>query len=1462
MFGGRLFTYLFAGFTVFLLALTGCGGGNPAPPAVSVAVSPTTATLIGGASQTFTGTVSNDSANAGVTWTASTGTITSAGVYTAPSVITTTSATVTATSKTDTTKSASATLTLTPISISVSPTTVTLIGGATQTFTATVTADGTNTGVTWTASIGTITSAGVYTAPAVITGTSATVTATSKTDTTKSASATITLTPISVSVSPTTITLIGGATQTFTATVTADGANAGVTWTASTGTVTSAGVYTAPAVINGVSATVTATSKTDTTKSASATITLTPISVTFSTVTTGITLDSGQTLALATAVANDSSASGAIFTTTGAGTVAPTSATGNSPATTLTATGTTASSVTVTATSIKDATKSATTASITVNPALAITTAAGALTAAVTNVVYGGATIAASGGTGTKTFAIASGALPTGLSLSSAGVISGTLTGSAGISTFTVKVTDSATTPVSVTSGSYTITVTAAPLVWVLPTAGTLTYTVGTAITPISLTTTGGTGAVTYSVNSGTLPAGLSFSGSTLSGTPTAPTVVAGNVVSFLATDSASPTHVTAASANVTLVVNPVTLAITSASLPTGTVGGSYSYQLTSTGGTGAITWSLSAGSLTGTGLTLSSTGLLAGTPTAAESALSLTFQAKDSATNQQQTVTKALLLTVTNALAVTTVSLPNATVTSAYNQTLAAAGGSGTGYTWTVTSGATGTNSLASLNLSISSAGVITGTPTAAGTASFTVQVKDSASNTATASFTITAYAVLALPAPNPSSLGSATTNASYTGAITATGGIPPYTWTVNSTSVPITGTQVALSNGLYVTNTGTGVLSVGGTPISNSTVTFTAKVTDSTSASAGPFMYAIAVSATYSVAGNINLSNYCGGSATAPPISVSINTTPVQTTTTNNGSFSFSNVPAGTYTITPSITGPSAVFYPATQSIVVSSSGVPASSFNVALGYTVSGSVAYSGSQTGQIYLVLNNTNCGGGAQGTSISSKGAFTIRGVGPGSYTLNAFMDNVGKGAANASNPSGSASVTVSNANFSGANVTLVDPATVTLTAAPTLQGVAGLNTGALAQYSPLKNSNGVEPATSYTLQWSTTSTFTAVAGSQTFAATGTGGTNVWLLNGLTNGSVYYFRTYGTSSGGNSPYSSIIGPITIGAPTGGNTVSGAVSFSGTATGPLYTGFYNTTTGAFYGEYIANPVSPQAYTVQVPTGSTYFFVGFLDQNKNGVIDAGDVSNTQGNMTNTVITGNTTGVNLTLPSVNSTVTVTTQNYQSTSSSGSSQSYDLSFQVAGAIKLPVAVTLATSTNADGANIITPMDIGVCSGGNNGCGQGFQVNVSLNSVSPSVGDTYTFNVTYSDGTTGTLTATVTGVLSAFATNLLPNCTTACTSTSTTPTFTWTDPANASNYTYQFYLSSNNGGTIWQIPGNNSNTNGFSNSITSITWGTDPTGGGSTPTIPNLVLGTSYQWQIQLQDSNGNQATTQVNYQP
>jgi hypothetical protein len=77
----------------------------PTPTAVSVVVSPTIISLGTGATQQFTAKVTG-ATNTAVTWTASAGTITSTGLYTAPATAGTT--TVTATSAADTTKSASA----------------------------------------------------------------------------------------------------------------------------------------------------------------------------------------------------------------------------------------------------------------------------------------------------------------------------------------------------------------------------------------------------------------------------------------------------------------------------------------------------------------------------------------------------------------------------------------------------------------------------------------------------------------------------------------------------------------------------------------------------------------------------------------------------------------------------------------------------------------------------------------------------------------------------------------------------------------------------------------------------------------------------------------------------------------------------------------------------------------------------------------------------------------------------------------------------------------------------------------------------------------------------------------------------------------------------------------------------------------------------------------------------------
>ena len=117
--------------SILCVAIASCSGGSsgmgftPPPPApISVSISPTSATVQSGNTQQFTATVTG-SANTAVTWSASSGTISSSGLYTAPSVGANTPATITATAEADSSKSASASVTVTP-----APRTITSIGPA------------------------------------------------------------------------------------------------------------------------------------------------------------------------------------------------------------------------------------------------------------------------------------------------------------------------------------------------------------------------------------------------------------------------------------------------------------------------------------------------------------------------------------------------------------------------------------------------------------------------------------------------------------------------------------------------------------------------------------------------------------------------------------------------------------------------------------------------------------------------------------------------------------------------------------------------------------------------------------------------------------------------------------------------------------------------------------------------------------------------------------------------------------------------------------------------------------------------------------------------------------------------------------------------------------------------------------------------------------------------------------
>jgi hypothetical protein len=285
----------------WLCLLAGCGGGSSSSgQAVAITISPISPSLAPGGTQAFTANITN-TGNTAVTWSvqegATGGSVTTAGLYTAPAAAGTYH--VVATSQADTSKTAVATVTVTlNVAVNVSPDTATVLSGQDKTFTAAVIGTA-NTAVTWSVLEGgvggSITGAGVYTAPS--TAGTYHVIATSQADSTKTGSATVTVSVVDVAVSPKIATLTAGQNQTFTAAVTGT-PNTAVTWFvsggAAAGSVTSAGVYTAPALAGTYN--VVAASQADPTKIGTVTV-IVNVAVAIAPTSATLTLGQSQTFA-------------------------------------------------------------------------------------------------------------------------------------------------------------------------------------------------------------------------------------------------------------------------------------------------------------------------------------------------------------------------------------------------------------------------------------------------------------------------------------------------------------------------------------------------------------------------------------------------------------------------------------------------------------------------------------------------------------------------------------------------------------------------------------------------------------------------------------------------------------------------------------------------------------------------------------------------------------------------------------------------------------------------------------------------------------------------------------------------------------------------------------------------------------------------------------------------------------
>jgi hypothetical protein len=510
---------------------------------INVSLSPSTATVSVGQTFQFTAKVTPGSKSS-VTWNVNgiaggnttVGTIASSGLYMAPVVSPSpSSVTVSVISTADPTISADATVTVVSNgpSVTVSPSTASMQLYQTKQFTATVSGLS-NTSVTWSvngvtggdSAIGTVSTSGLYTAPAAVPSSIVTIAATSVADSSRSGQAAVTVIVPTLTISPSATSVSTSQSTQFSVVQTGGGSKKPATYTWSVngiqggnsilGTISNKGVYTAPSVPpSPAKTTIMAISNTNQSGLAGVTVVAT-VSVSVSPGSASVLVSRTQQFISTVSGTPNTGVSWLVNGVAG----------GNSTHGTVSSSGLytappgvpTPSNVSVTAVSVADTTKTAAAAVTVTAPAVAITTSS--LPDGKVDVAYS-STLAATGGTTPYTWSILSGQLPPGVGLgTSTGIISGTPS-VAGTYNVTMAVTDAIgqqiwkALSVVIATGACTG---CAPLT--ITTTSLPGGTVGMAYSA-TLSSTGGTPPVIWTVSSGQLPNGLGLSsGGSIAGTP------------------------------------------------------------------------------------------------------------------------------------------------------------------------------------------------------------------------------------------------------------------------------------------------------------------------------------------------------------------------------------------------------------------------------------------------------------------------------------------------------------------------------------------------------------------------------------------------------------------------------------------------------------------------------------------------------------------------------------------------------------------------------------------------------------------------------------------------------------------------------------------------------------------------------------------------------------------------------
>ena len=441
---------------------------------------------------------------------------------------------------------------------------------------------------------------------------------------------------------------------------------------------------------------------------------------------------------------------------------------------------------------------------------------------------------------------------------------------------------------------------------------------------------------------------------------------------------------------------------------------------------------------------------------------------------------------------------------------------------------------------------------------------------------------------------------------------------------------------------------------------------------------------------------------------------------------------------------------------------------------------------------------------------------------PGTYTLTARMDNLGSGESHGSNPVGTSMVfDVFESDVTNQNITLDDPPPV-IPEAPAIGVVFPSNESAWVVYDAPIDQNDDQIAEYYNVYWGTDAGFDKVTaiGMASFPPNWI---DVFVATGLTDGEEYHFVITAVADGEESTEWVPFGPVVIGAFSGGNKLTGNITFGQEATGPMFVAVYAET--AAFATYIDTPVSPQAYSIEGLPAGDYQYVVLLDMNDNGVLDTGDyhtgfesehILNVDGDEIKNHIFG---------PLPNSMTRVSTSH----DVDEWGDHYGLRFTVEDGLKSWV------NASVSGPNIPGTIDLNRL---NHDWGFGFD----LSSTRPLIGDTYSFSVAYADSTTEIMQRSVTTVIDSFPTPLTP---TGYVAGATQPTFHWLPPMSPpSEYGYTLNVWEDMGRGIWY-------TSDISSDQTYVDYNDDGWAAEDT-----LNEGTQYFWRVGVIDSNGNEGSS------